>query len=144
MAVEANKAVARRFFEEVWNGRDLAVIEEVFAPNVVLNGQQSSPARIKELVAARLAAFPDISVTVDEQVAEADRVSTLRTWQGTHQGTFRGIPPTGKHATWSQISIVRVLNGKIVEDRVVTDELSLLEQLGCTVQRNLAAAESHE
>ena len=130
MSTDANKALARRFFEEVWNRRNLDLIAEIFAPNVLLNGRAATPDTIRQMIAARLTAFPDIRVTVEEQVAEGDRVSTRRTWNGTHQGTFRGIAATSKHATWSQISIVRVAEGKIVEDRVVTDELGLLEQLG--------------
>jgi predicted ester cyclase len=79
---------------------------------------------------SRLSAFPDIQVTVDDQVAEGERVSTRRTWHGTHQGPYRGIAATGKRVTWTQISIVRLVGGRIVEDWAVADELSLLQQLG--------------
>ena len=74
--------------------------------------------------------FPDIRVTVDDQVAEGDKVSTRRTWQGTHQGPYHGIAATGRQVTWMQISIVRFSEGKIVEDWAVADELSVLQQLG--------------
>ena len=61
---------------------------------------------------------------------DGDKVSTRRTWQGTHQGPYRGVAATGKRVTWSQISIVRIVNGRIVEDWAVADELGILQQLG--------------
>lgn len=81
-------------------------------------------------MAARRAAFPDIYVTVEDQVAEGDKVSTRRTWEATHRGSYRGIAATGKRVKWSQISIVRLADGKIAEDWAVADELSILQQLG--------------
>ena len=92
MTPEENKAVARRFFEEVWNKQKLEVVDEVFAATVLLNGQPVPRDTIKQLVAARRAVFPDIQVTVEDQVAEEDKVSTRRTWQATHRGTYRGSP----------------------------------------------------
>ena len=130
MNPEAGKALARRFFEEVWNQRRPEVIDEIFAPTLLLNGQSVPRERMKEIVAGRLIAFPDIRVTVEDQVAEGDKVSTRRTWRGTHQGTYRGIAASGKGVTWTQISIVRLVGGRIVEDWAVGDELSILQQLG--------------
>jgi predicted ester cyclase len=123
-------AVVRRFFEEVWNQRKPEAIDEIFAPTVLLNGQAVPRDAFRQVVAARLAAFPDIRVTVEDQVAEGDKVSTRRTWEATHQGPYRGIAPTGKRVTWMQISIVRFVGGRIVEDWPVADELGLLQQLG--------------
>jgi steroid delta-isomerase-like uncharacterized protein len=97
---------------------------------VVFNGQPVARDAFRQLVAARRAAFPDIHVTVEDQVAEGDKVSTRRTWQATHQGPYRGIAASGKRVKWSQISIVRFADGKIVEDWAVADELSILQQLG--------------
>ena len=130
MTPEENKAVARRFFEEVWNNQNLDVVDEVFAPTVIFNGQPMPRDAIKLLVTARRAVFPDIQVTVEDQVAEGDKVSTRRTWRATHQGTYRGITATGKPVKWTQISIVRLAEGRIVEDWPVADELSILQQLG--------------
>ena len=110
------------------------MLPEIFAPTLILNGQEVSRDVIEQAISARLAAFPDIHVTVDEQVAEGDKVSTRRTWTGTHSGVYRGIEPTGKQATWTQISIVRFDEGKIVEDWPVADELALLQQLGHIVE----------
>ena len=129
-AQDDNKAIARRFFEEVWNQRTLDVVDEIFAPTLTFNGKSVSREAIKQLVTARLAAFPDIHVTVDDQVAEGDKVSTRRTWEATHQGPYRGISATGKRVRWTQISIVRFAEGRAVEDWAIADELSILEQLG--------------
>ena len=132
--VGQNKAAARRFFEVVWNQRRFEVLPEIFAPTLILNGQEACRDVIEQAISARLAAFPDMHVTVDEQVAEGDKFSTRRTWTGTHRGMYRGIEPTGKHVTWTQISIVRLEEGKIMEDWAVADGLTLLEQLGLIVQ----------
>jgi len=67
---------------------------------------------------------------VDDQVAEGEQVSTRRTWRATHRGPYRGIAPTGKQVMWTQISVVRFSQGRIVEDWAVADELSILQQLG--------------
>ena len=133
MSPDQLKAQVRRFFEEVWNQQKMDVIDEVFAPTVVLNGQVVKREVIGQVVASRRAAFPDIRVTVEDQVAEGEKVSTRRTWDATHRGAYRGIAATGKRVTWAQISIVRFAEGKIVEDWPVTDELGLLQQLGHVV-----------
>ena len=119
----------RRFFEEVWNQQRLDVIDEVFAPTFLMNGEPVPRAAIGQLVADRRAAFPDIRVTVEDLVGEGDKVSTRRRWEGTHHGTYRGVTATGRSVSWRQISIVRMADGRIVEDWVLTDELSLLRQL---------------
>ena len=133
MTPHEHKAIVRRFFEEAWNQQKLDVMDEVFAPTVVFNGQPVALEAIKQSLAGRRAAFPDIHVTVEDQAAEGDKVSTRRTWRGTHQGPYRGVAPTGKRVTWTQISIVRFAEGKIVEDWAVADELGLLQQLGCVL-----------
>ena len=130
MTPEEHKAIARCFFEEVWNQQKPEVIDEIFAPTVLLNGRSVARDALKQMVAGRRAAFPDIHVTVEDQVAEGDKVSTRRTWRATHRGPYRGIAASGKHVTWSQISIVRFADGKVVEDWAIGDEASILQQLG--------------
>lgn len=130
MTAEEHKAIVRRFFEDGWNAQKLEVIDEVFAATVVVNGQPLPRDAIKQLVAARRTSFPDIRVTIEDQAAEGDKVSTRRTWEATHRGPYRGIAATGKRVQWTQISIVRFAGGKIVEDWVVADELGVLQQLG--------------
>src|SRR5262245_7441713 len=105
------------------NRRDLA-------PTVVFNGQSITREALKRGLAGRRTAFSDIHVTVEEQVAEGEKVSTRRTWRATHRGPYRGVAATGKLVTWTQISVVRFSQGRIVEDWAVADELSILQQLG--------------
>jgi predicted ester cyclase len=97
---------------------------------VIFNGQSVTREALKQALAGRRLAFPDIQVTVDDQVAEGERVSTRRTWRATHKGAYRGVGPTGKPVTWTQISVVRFSQGRSVEDWAVADELSILQQLG--------------
>jgi predicted ester cyclase len=130
MTVEEQKMIVRRFFEEAWNQKNLDVVDDIFAPTVIFNGQSVTREALKQALAGRRVAFPDIHVTVDDQVAEGDKVSTRRTWRATHRGPYRGVAPTGKQVTWTQISIVRFSQGRIVEDWAVADELSILQQLG--------------
>ena len=130
MTLEEHKVIVRRFFEEAWNQQYLNVVDEIFAPTVLFNGQVVTREALKQALAARRVAFPDIHVTVDDQVAEGQKVSTRRTWQATHRGPYRGVAPTGKQVKWTQISVVRFSEGRIVEDWTVADELSILQQLG--------------
>jgi len=130
MTLEEHKMIVRRFFEEAWNRQDLDVVDEIFAPTVIFNGQSVSREALKQALAGRRVAFPDSQVTVDDQVAEGEKVSTRRTWRATHKGPYRGVGPTGKPVTWTQISVVRFSQGRIVEDWAVADELSILQQLG--------------
>ena len=130
MTLEEHKVIVRRFFEEAWNQQNLNVVDEIFASTVLFNGQMVTREALKQALAARRVAFPDIHVTVDDQVAEGQKVSTRRTWQATHRGPYRGVAPTGKQVKWTQISIVRFSEGRIVEDWAVADELSILQQLG--------------
>jgi steroid delta-isomerase-like uncharacterized protein len=120
----------RRFFEEAWNRQNLDIIDEIFASTVVFNGQSVTRDALKQALAGRRAAFPDIQVTVDDQIAEGEKVSTRRTWRATHRGPYRGVAPTGKRVKWTQISVVGFSQGRIVEDWAVAHELSILQQLG--------------
>ena len=82
MTLEDHKMIVRRFFEEAWNQQNLNVVDEIFAPTVIFNGQSVTREALKQALAGRRVAFPDIQVTVDDQVAEGEKVSTRRTWQG--------------------------------------------------------------
>jgi hypothetical protein len=108
MSLDANKALARRFFEEVWNKRNLDVIADVFAPTVSLNGRDATSATIRGMVEARLAAFPDIRVTIEEQVAEGDCVSTRRTGKVLIEARFEVShrQESGRHGRRSASSVL--------------------------------------
>jgi predicted ester cyclase len=136
-STESNKAIARRFFLEVVAQGNLTLADELFAASFTINGQAGTPEGIKQWVAGVRAAFPDVEVVVEEQVAEGDRVATRRTFRGTHLGEFvtpfGRIPPTGKRIEWRQLSIVRIVNDQVIEDSVILDDVGLLHQLGATL-----------
>jgi steroid delta-isomerase-like uncharacterized protein len=134
MTTEENKAVVRRFTDEVWNTGNLAIIDELFASTWVGHDLPPglAPGRegLKQMVGAFRAAFSDIRATVDDQIADGDAVAWRWTFQGTHSGAFMGIPPTGKTSTLTGISIDRLAGGKFVERWDSADTLGMLQQLG--------------
>ena len=93
-------------------------------------GDEPGPEAVKRGVTSRRTAFPDIHVTIEDMVAEADKVVARLTFRGTHRGEFKGIPPTEKEVIWTGIWIYRVANGKFVERWHNYDLLGLLRQLG--------------
>ncbi|MFC1633346.1 alpha/beta fold hydrolase [Planctomycetota bacterium] len=129
---ETNKAVVFRL-GEVWNQGNLAVADEIFATDFV-NHDPSRPdvtdlESYKGAVVEYRTAFPDFRVVI-HMVAEGDKVAARWTATGTHQGEFMGIPPTGKHMTWTGMNIFRLAGGKIVEAWWSYDALALMQQLG--------------
>ena len=134
MTMEANKANAQRFLDEVVNGRNLAVIDELLAPDFVDHAGPPGvpPTRdgTKAIMAMLHKAFPDLHATVDDVIAEGDKVVVRTTSTGTMKGEFAGMPPSGKSATWQQVHITRFVDGITVEHWAVIDQLSMLQQLG--------------
>jgi predicted ester cyclase len=122
MSTEDNKALMRRCYEEVLNKKKTAAIDDFIAPDHIEEAKQS--------ITMYLAAFPDLHVTVEDMVAEGDKVVARLTARGTHQGAFLDIPPTGKQVTITMIDINRITGGKSVEHWVEMDTLGLLQQLG--------------
>ena len=133
---EANKAIARRFIEETFNKGNLAVLDEIVAPDHKdlgpggLPGLPPGPEGSKQLVSMYRNAFPDIHITVEDQIADGDKVASRWTARGTHKGALTGIPPTGKSAVVTGMGIDRIVNGKIVESWGIFDQLGMLTQLG--------------
>lgn len=134
MSTEDNKALVRRFFEEVFNEKNLASIDEFVGPNIIEHSLPPGlPAVIEGtrlFIGMYLAAFPDLHFTLEDQVAEGDEVATRFTSRGTHKGEFQGIPPTGKQGIVTGMNIYRLAEGKIVEHWLNLDMLGLLQQLG--------------
>jgi steroid delta-isomerase-like uncharacterized protein len=129
---EENKALVRRVIEEGWNKHNLAVVDEFFADCVYYSpatGELKGEA-LKQFVASLAAAFPDRRVTIEDQVAEGDKVVTCWSCTGTYQGEFMGLAPTCKQFTKSGIVISRIVEGKVVEERVEFDTLGFFQQLG--------------
>ena len=134
MSVEENKAIERRFFEEVVNKGNLAVIDELVAANFV---DHSAPPGVapdregyKQFFTMAHSAFPDFHSTLEDMIAEGDMVVQRFTARGTHKGEWMGIAPTGKQFTMPGIGIHRITGGKIVEDWVSMDMLGMMQQLG--------------
>lgn len=132
---EDNKALARRMYNEVINGGNLDLLDELVAEDFVeheaLPGQPTSgPAAPRAFFELFTAAFPDMQMTLDDLVAEGDKVVGRATVTGTHNGEFMGIPPTGKSFKVQAIDIVRVRDGQFVEHWGVTDQAAMMEQLG--------------
>jgi len=132
MSTEENKALLRRTYEAVNQG-NLTAFFNLFTPDFVLhNGSMTIQGleAFKQLEAMLLAALPDIHYTVEDLVAEGDKVAVRLTVTGTHRGVFLGISPTGKHTTVTETAISRIVGGKIAEHWSETDMLGLLQQLG--------------
>jgi steroid delta-isomerase-like uncharacterized protein len=131
---ERNKTVVRRFIEEVQNKRDWEVYDELNAPDFVnLSAPPGVPSDReggKMFLGAFLNAFPDCQFTIEDMIAEGDRVATKKTFSGTHTAEFNGIPPTGKEVTITFVDILRLRDGKIIEHWLSMDQLSFMQQLG--------------
>ncbi|MDQ3800085.1 MAG: ester cyclase [Acidobacteriota bacterium] len=140
MSVEQeNKKIVRRFFEEFWNERRLEVAEEIFAPGCVTHQLQSGAEAVgvprggeavKEHAAEWLKSFPDLRFTVEQTIAEGDRVVTYATMRGTHAESWFGIPASGKNVRIRMSVIHQIVDGKITADWVLVESLGFFQQLG--------------
>lgn len=135
MSTEENKAIVRRIYEELWDGRKLEVAHELIAEGAVnydtgLTAHPFGPEEMKGTVRMVTAAFPDNRHEVQEVLAEGETVVLRCTLTGTHQGEFMGIPPTGRRIEVNEIHIYRMRNGRAVEHRVGRDDMGAMRQLG--------------
>ena len=134
MSLEDNKAIIRGYVEAVWNQQQVDRADEFMAPDFLdhasLPGQAPGLEGWKKKWAMYLAGIPDLRVTIEELVAEGDKVGVRRTYEGTHQGELLGVPPTGNHVRIGGISIFRLAGGKIAESWEQVDLLALMQQLG--------------
>jgi len=131
MSTEQNKAIAYRSIDELWNGRNVEVIDELFAEDYhdpTWNSRRAFKDSATALFAGEIP--PDFHIAIEDQIAEGDKVVTRWTWSFTHSVPIRGIAPTGKHISWTGISIYRLAGGKIVEGWDNSDELGRQRQLG--------------
>ena len=131
---EENKAIVRREVEMFSTG-DFSIADEIYSDDYVGHDPtKPEPIRgiegAKEEAAGYRAAFSDLTLTIEQQVAEGEYVVTRWTARGTHDGDLEGIAPTGVSATTGGISVVRIVDGKIVEDHTQWDALGLMTQLG--------------
>ena len=133
-ASEAAKAVVRRNTEEVQSRGNFEVFEELFAPDFLDHTPQPgrTPDRdgARELYRVLRTAFPDFRAEIHWQAADGDLVTTYKTYYGTHEGPFLGIPATGRKIHFETVDVMRVRNGQIAEHWGVANLFSLMQQLG--------------
>ena len=129
----ANKAIVLRYAEEVWNQRNLDVLDELMTTDVI----NHSPIRLeldlethKQVMSLYLTGFPEFHVTIDDIIAEGDKVVNRWTATGTHQGELMGVPATGNQVVWTGITVSRLADGKIVETWWSYDVLGIFQQIG--------------
>jgi steroid delta-isomerase-like uncharacterized protein len=134
MSIEQNKAVYRRFLEEVFNQGRLEKIPELLSPSYVFRdappGTPTGPEAISQVVTMFRTAFPDLKVNIEEMVAEGDKVCVRATTTGTHKGAFMGVPPSGRQVAMKGLTMVRVADGRVAESWVRNDVQGLMRQIG--------------
>ncbi|HEX6554383.1 MAG TPA: ester cyclase [Ktedonobacteraceae bacterium] len=133
MSTEDNKALMRRAYEEVYNQRNLAVLDELCVPDFVYHSASMTIQGLeayKHFASLLFAAFPNGRFSIEDMIAEGDRVVVRHTFRGSHQGDFRGIAPTDKQVTTTAIVISRIANGKAIEAWFNGDDLGRMQQLG--------------
>ncbi|HEU4407177.1 MAG TPA: ester cyclase [Polyangiaceae bacterium] len=129
---EANKALALRALDEIFNGHDLAKVDEYYAENFTQHNVEAGEGResVKQYFGVLFRGFPDWKAEVEHVVAEGDKVTLFVTWSGTHTGEFFGVAPTGKRVVTRTSDLIRVENGKLAEHWDVVADLPMREALG--------------
>jgi len=128
---EANKALIRAHYDSTANAYKPSVIDRQVAPDFVDHGHPdlNGPECVKVQTRALRAAFPDLAVTIHDLIAEDDIVAVRSTWRGTHQGTFRGVPPIGRRIELTGLAFWRIAGGQIRESWSLIDLPMLMRQL---------------
>lgn len=134
MSTEANKATVRRYLEEAWNKGNVGIIDELMANDYARYMSGTASPLDREWQKQRISAFrkglPDLHLSIEDMIAEGDRVVFRITIRGTHQGPLMGVPATGKQVTVTAIDVARFTNGKIAEHWSQMDSSGLMQQLG--------------
>jgi steroid delta-isomerase-like uncharacterized protein len=135
MSAESNKALSRRLLEEAFNAGNIDVVDELVTPDFVnhdaaLPKAMVGPDAAKASIQGYRSAFPDLRLTIEEQIADDQGVATRWSAKGTHESDLMGVPPTGKQATVTGITIDRIVDGRIAETWTNWDTLGMLQQLG--------------
>ena len=129
MSLEKNKAIVRGFIE-AYNARKPDSVDDFVAPDYIDHEKNIGREGLKQLIAMGVNAFPDWYETVEDIIAEGDKVWVLLTYTGTHKGDFMGLSPTGKKITSKAVDIYRIVDGKLAEYWNVTDNLNIFKQVG--------------
>ena len=131
---EQNKAINRRIMEEIITGGNIALIDELLAEGFVdhnmMPGQAPGREGLKQMFSMIRAAFPDLKMPVEDQIAEGDLAADRFVMTGTHRGDFMGIPASGEQIRATGILIHRIANGKVLEHRKEFDAMGFMQQLG--------------
>lgn len=139
MAIDENKAIIRRYIEELWNGRNLAVADQLFAANYTIHqGGQLIPATpefLGQSIATIISGLPDLRMAIDHLIAEGDLVVANWTNRGTQTGELplpgqQTLPPSGREVTFTKSATFRIAESKIAEVWYVSDRLTMMQQLG--------------
>jgi steroid delta-isomerase-like uncharacterized protein len=135
MSTEQNKALLSRLMKEVFSRGNISLVDELLAPDFVEHEELPPgipPGReaVKQFSTLFRSAFPDLKITIDDIIAEGDKVVVRGIWSGTHKGEFMGIPRTDKSVSFGVIDIVRIVGGKVVEHWGQMDTLRMMQQLG--------------
>jgi steroid delta-isomerase-like uncharacterized protein len=137
MSTEENKAIARRWNDEIWSKGNFAAVDELFSSDFAWHyappGMAPDREGYRQYQSESLSPFADMSCTVEDIIAEGDKVAVRWNWRGTHKGDYMGIAPTGKQVTMTGITILRITVGKIVEEWMEADNLGFMEQLGAKI-----------
>ena len=138
MSTTNSKRLADRVWEELWHKGNLDRINDLFAPDFVRHDPGRTlhgPEENRQFISGLRAAFPDLRVVVEDQIAEGDKVCVRYRFQGTHAGPFLGIAATGKQIAYTGILIYRIAGAKIAEQWTEFDLLGFLTQLGALPER---------
>jgi predicted ester cyclase len=131
-AIVANKALVLSWFEDGFNHHNPMVVDGLFASEPVINGNRVPRDGVKQNRNRHLSGFPDLHVTIDDVVAEEQKVTVWYTVEGTHRGEFEGVAPTGRRVRWAGVDLFRIERNRIAEARFISDLHGLLTQLGAT------------
>lgn len=129
MSIEENKAIVCKFIK-VYNERKLDLIDDFVSPDYIDHEKNIDREGLKKLIAMGVNAFPDWYETVEDIIAEGDKVWVLLSYTGTHRGEFMGLAPTGKKIESKAVDIYRIVDGKLAEYWNVTDNLNIFKQVG--------------
>ncbi len=137
MSIEADKDIVRRYFEDLWNKGDLAVADEIISSDIVVHDSFAPPGAygagatgFAQFVGKFRSAFPDVHLTMDDEIIEGDKMVVRWTMRGRQQGQLGNIPSTGRQINVAGVDIFRIADGKIAEWWIFFDAVVMLQQLG--------------
>jgi steroid delta-isomerase-like uncharacterized protein len=138
MSIQENKDIARRFIQ-IWGQGSLDLIDELGAPSLtvhypVIPQVVQGAGVFRRVMEGFRSAFPDSALAIEEEIAEDDKVVIRWSFSGTHQGNLLGIPATGKKVSWTGITIYRIVDGKVMEEKGEEDFLGFFRQIGLVRQ----------